>query len=299
MRESSLERSFLDERPRLFQMAYRLLGTVTDAEDVLQDVFVRLRTTETQSAAAPSAYLTRTVVRRCLDQWKSARHKREQYVGPWLPEPQSVSLHDPAERQELDESVSMAFLVMLESLTPLERAVFLLHDVFQYDFEEIATIVEKNSAACRQLAHRAREKVRENRPRFPASPQQHRELVSRFLEACKTGELSALQAVLAEDVTIHSDGGGRATAARVPLVGIERVTRFLLGLYSKFQHQALHVEQRACDVNGAPGIMQFINGHLHAVASIEADGDRIRRIYFILNPDKLAKIASDQTAKGE
>jgi RNA polymerase sigma-70 factor (ECF subfamily) len=119
------------------------------------------------------------------------------------------------------------------------------------------------------------------------------------LDACKTGELSALQAVLAEDVTIHSDGGGRATAARVPLLGIDRATRFLLGLYSKYQHQALHVEQRACDVNGAPGIMQFINGHLHSVASIEADGDRIRRLYFILNPDKLAKIASDHIAKGE
>jgi RNA polymerase sigma-70 factor (ECF subfamily) len=299
MPEINLEQNFLDERPRLFQMAYRLLGTVTDAEDVLQDVFVRLRTTETREATAPRAYLTRAVVRRCLDEWKSARHKREQYVGPWLPEPQSVSASDPAQRQELDESVSVAFLVVLESLTPVERAVFLLHDVFQYDFEEIATIVEKSSAACRQLAHRAREKVREKRPRFPASPEQHRRLVGRFLEACKTGELSDLQAILAEDVTVYSDGGGVTTAARVPVVGIERVTRFLLGIRSKAQHQGMRVELRACDVNGAAGIMQFIHGKLHSVMSIEGERDRIRRFFFILNPEKLATIASDQLSQGD
>ncbi len=228
MSSASLEQAFLDERPRLFQLAYRLMGTVADAEDALQDVFVRVRSAAPQDVVAPGSYLTRAVVRRCLDGWKSVRRKREQYVGEWLPEP--VVLDDASGRQELAESVSLAFLVVLEALSPVERAVFLLHDVFQYSFEEVAAIVEKSAPACRQIASRARTKIAADRPRFPASPDEHRRLVGRFLEACQSGDLAGLTAILAEDVTAYSDGGGRTPAARVPIVGIDRVARFILGL---------------------------------------------------------------------
>ncbi len=156
MPDATLEQAFLEDRPRLFQIAYRMMGTVSDAEDALQDVFVRLRTGELQVVRAPRSYLTRAIVRRCLDQWKSARHRREQYVGPWLPEPlTAIEGGDPSRRQELADSVSVAFLIVLESLNPVERAVFLLHEVFQYSFEEIAIIVDKTAAACRQIGHRA------------------------------------------------------------------------------------------------------------------------------------------------
>jgi len=299
MSSASVEQSFIDERPRLFQIAYRMMGTVVDAEDALQDVFVRLRTTQPNEVAAPKAYLTRAVVRRCLDGWKSARRRREQYVGPWLPEPLDASLESSANRQqEVAESVSLAFLVVLESLNPVERAVFLLHEVFQYSYDEIATIVDKEPAACRQLAHRAREKVRENRPRFTASPEAHQQLVGRFMQACRSGELAELQAILADDVTLYSDGGGLTPAARVPLEGIDRVTRFVLGLRAKAQRYGVAVSLETCEVNGKTAIRQLVDGRLYAVISFEVDGERIRRMYSVLNPEKRASIAAAQDLKG-
>lgn len=298
MPDAALEQAFLKDRPRLFQLAYRMMGTVTDAEDALQDVFVRLRTGELQEVRAPGSYLTRAVVRRCLDQWKSARSKREQYVGPWLPEPLTPRSDDPARQQELSDSVSVAFLVVLESLNPVERAVFLLHEVFQYSFEEIAEIVEKSPAACRQIGHRARDKVRENRPRFPASPEQHRELVNRFMTACRTGELADLKSILADDVTVYSDGGGLTPAARVPVVGIDRVTRFVLGLRTKAERFGVNVVLRPCEVNGAAGLMQLVDGRLHAVISLEVQDGRIQRLFSVLNPQKLASIAAAHQLEG-
>ena len=298
MPELVLEQAFLADRPRLFQLAYRMMGTVSDAEDALQDVFVRLKSSELPEVHAPHSYLTRAVVRRCLDQWKSARHKRESYVGPWLPEPLSATDDDPARRQELAESVSVAFLVVLESLTPVERAVFLLHEVFQYSFEELAEIVEKTPAACRQIGHRAREKVRENRPRFTASPTEHREIVDRFMSACRSGDLADLQALLAENVTVLSDGGGLTPAARVPVVGIDRVARFVLGLRTKAERFGVAVVLKPCEVNGAAGIMQIVDGHLHAVVSLEVADGRIQRLFSVLNPHKLAAIAKAHNLEG-
>ncbi len=249
---------------------------------------------------APGAYLTRAVVRRCLDQWKSARRQREQYVGAWLPEPLAGRMaDDPAEREVLAESVSLAFLVVLESLNPVERAVFLLHDVFQYSFDEVAAFVDKSPAACRQIGRRARLKVGRQRPRQPASSEQHRQLVGRFLEACLSGELGELKAVLADDVVFYSDGGGLTPAARVPLEGIQRVVRFLLGLRSKQRRYRVPVRLEIRQINGAAGILQHINGQLHSIIVPEVDGDRIHRLYAILNPQKLAAIANDNPVEVE
>ena len=299
MPDFALEQAFLDERPRLFQLAYRMMGTVSDAEDAMQDVFVRLRTGDLQPVQAPGSYLTRAVVRRCLDQWKSARRKREQYVGPWLPEPLTASsADDPSARQELADSVSVAFLVVLETLNPVERAVFLLHEVFQYSFDEIAVLVDKTPAACRQVAHRARTKVRENRPRFAASREQHREMVGRFIAACQTGDLHDLQSLLSEDVTVFSDGGGLTPAARVPVVGIDRVTRFVLGLRNKAQRFGVSVVLQPCEFNGTLGLMQLVDGRLHAVISLELDEGKIQRLYSVLNPQKIASLAAAHHLKG-
>ncbi len=298
MPEQALEQAFLEQRPRLFQIAYRLMGTVSDAEDALQDVFVKLRTQRIGEVTSPRPYLTQAVVRRCLDEWKSARRRREEYVGPWLPEPLAERENDPAQHAELSESVSLAFLVMLESLTPIERAVFLLHDVFQYPYDEVSAFVEKTPEACRQLAHRARERVAESRPRFPASPEKHRQLVQRFMQAVETGDLDQLQAVLAGDVTAYSDGGGLTAAARAPIEGLDRVTRFLLGLRGKAERMGLNVELRPCEVNGLPAMMQLADGRLHALVSFEVDGEQIRRLFSILNPRKLAAVAAAHGVKG-
>lgn len=293
MHDLTLEQAFLDERPRLFQLAYRLMGSVVDAEDALQDVFVRLRAANSKDVSAPQPYLTRAVVNRCLDQWKSATSRREHYVGAWLPEPLATSERDdPADRGELSESISLAFLVVLESLDPVERAVFLLHDVFKYSFAEVATIVDKSPAACRQIGRRARLKIDERRPRFPASPQEHRLLVGKFLEACRSGDLAGLQNILAEEVTFYSDGGGLTPAARVPLVGVDRVTRFLLGLRRKAIRSGMATRLRLAEINQSPAIVQHVNGRLHSVISFEADAGRIRQLFTMLNPQKLAALGA-------
>ncbi len=299
MSESTIEQAFLAERPRLFQLAYRMMGTVSDAEDALQDVFVRLRRANPTDVTAPASYLTRTVVRHCLDQWKSVRRKREQYVGSWLPEPLLSTSDDPSAHQELAESVSLAFLVVLEALDPVERAVFLLHDVFAYPFDEVAAIVERSSPACRQLARRAREKVSQRRPRFPASPEEHRRLVDRFLAASRDGDLAGLQKVLSDDVTLYSDGGGRTPAARVPVEGFDRVSRFLLGLRNKTLRSGQDLAMDRIEVNGLAAIAVKVAGHLQAVFSFEVDGGRIRRLYSVLNPDKLASFTGAAGKKGD
>lgn len=293
MAESTVERAFLDQRPRLFRLAYRLMGTVADAEDALQDVYLNLRRADPQEVASPGAYLSRAVVRRCLDGWKSARRQRERYIGPWLPEPLAGSgEEDPGTQAELADSISLAFLVVLERLNPIERAVFLLHDVFGAPFDEIAAMVDKSPVACRQIASRARTKVSENRPRFPASPEQHRQLVGRFRDACVSGDLETFKEILTDDATVYSDGGGVTRAARAPVVGIDRVTRFLLGLRGKALRQGQSVVMQLREVNGAPGIVHYVDGRLYAVTSFEVDAGRIRRLFFVLNPEKLASIGA-------
>lgn len=274
---------FEAHRGRLFGLAYRMLGSVADAEDVVQEAYLRWERAG-GAVEAPGPWLRRVVTRLCLDALKSARSRREEYVGPWLPEPLLVG-PDASEAVVRDESVSLAFLVLLEQLTPVERAAFLLREVFDYGYAEIADYLEKSEAAVRQLVHRAKERMREGRPRFRASREEGRRLATSFAEACRSGDLSRLTSLLTADVTMWSDGGGKATAALRPLLGADRVARFLLGLAAKAPPGA-HLE--VTEVNGDPGWLLRLDGELAAVFAFEvAEDGRVCGIRAVRNPDKL------------
>ncbi|HZY66434.1 MAG TPA: RNA polymerase sigma-70 factor [Rubrobacteraceae bacterium] len=272
-------------RPLLFSIAYRMLGSVADAEDVVQEAFVRWREAPERKMQAPKRYLSTVVTRLCIDRLRSARVYREEYVGPWLPEPllteESLDLADVA---ALDESLSMAFLVLLESLTPVERAVFLLREVFGYSYEEVSDIVGKGEANCRQIARRAREAVAARRPRFQTSQEQEVRLVGRFVEACQSGDMEGLLGLLSEEVTLYSDGGGKARAALNPIRGSDRVARFLLGILSKVPFD---FSARTAQINGEPGILGYEGGRPTSVTTLEAAEGRIRAIRIVVNPEKL------------
>lgn len=286
---STAAESFERERRHLFGVAYRMLGSAAEAEDVLQDAWIRFADHgAADSVESVRAYLTTIVVRLCLDQMKSARARRETYVGPWLPEP-LVTHEEPLSaadaRVELAESLSMAFLVVLERLTPLERAAFLLREVFDRPFEEVATTLETSEAACRQLVSRARAHVAEGRPRHAASEAKKKELFQAFLTACAMNDPSALGAVLTDDVIARSDGGGKVHAALKPIYGRDRVVRFMLGVLKKGTHST-GVPAMAV-VNGEPGFVISGEGGMQVAMAIDVDGDRIKEIYLVLNPDKL------------
>ncbi|RMF79572.1 MAG: RNA polymerase sigma-70 factor [Chloroflexi bacterium] len=283
-------------RPLLFSIAYRMLGSAMEAEDIVQEAYLRYQTTPKETIRAIKPFLTTIVTRLCLDQLKSARMQRETYVGPWLPEPVSTEgdsaalfSTSPTGRINAYESISMAFLVLLESLSPSERAVFLLREVFDYDYGEIATIVGKGEAACRQLFSRAKKHIAENKPRFDTSPQIHRAMIENFMTAIQTGDLSGLMALLAEDVTLWSDGGGVVTAARRPVRGADAVARFLFGI-ARFAPPDAHVE--IAEVNGAPSlVMRYDDGRTIGVMNFEVVDRRIAAIRVVMNPHKLRKIS--------
>lgn len=272
------------ERPRLFALAYRMLGSVADAEDVLQDAALRLR--DAGPIDSRPAWLTTTVTRLALDRLKSAARQRETYVGPWLPEPLTADLEGPPvpdERIGIAESVSMAFLVLLERLSPLERAAFLLHEVFDFSFAEVGRILERKEATVRQLHHRAKAHLAAGRSRFEVPDETHARLTSAFLEAVTSGELGRLEALLAEDAVAISDGGGKAQAARLPVHGRDRVARFLLGM-AKRMHPETRVEARS--VNGQPGFI-LRSPVATSVVVLEIAEGRVRSIYVQANPDKV------------
>src|SRR5215475_10067341 len=228
---------FEDYRSLLFALAYRMLGSAMEAEDIVQEAYLRYRATQPQSIRTLKSLLTTIVHHLCVDQLKSAQARRETYIGPWLPEPvitgDGASLLSPLRQITDRESISMAFLVLLESLSPLERAVFLLREVFDYEYAEIAQITERDEAACRQLFSRAKKHISEHRPRFPASPEAHAKMVGRFMEACTAGDMDGLMSLLAEDVTVWSDGGGKVPAAALrPVQGRENVARAVISLLS-------------------------------------------------------------------
>jgi RNA polymerase sigma-70 factor (ECF subfamily) len=266
-----------------------MLGSAADAEDMVQEAFAALHRTEPKPDSA-AAWLTTVVTRLCLDRVKSAARQRETYVGPWLPEPvptaEDLDAMDPGERISTAESVSLAFLLVLERLSPLERAVFLLREVFDADFSEIAATLERSEAACRQLFHRAKGHVDAGRPRFAPTREAHKAIVMRFLHAVATGDLDRLKTMLTDDVQLTSDGGGKAKAALNLLDGTDRVGRFLVGV-------ARHAEDRDVSigwVNGELGIVQRnAAGKVTGVTvlSFGPDGQRIVRIGVIRNPDKL------------
>jgi RNA polymerase sigma-70 factor, ECF subfamily len=278
------EAAFEGHRPLLFSIAYRMLGSASDAEDVVQDAWLRARQDEHSDVRSTRAYLTTIVTRLSIDRLRSAERTRLEYPGPWLPEP----LAEPnQESAELASSLTTAFLVLLEQLTPTERAVFVLREVFELDFDEIARSIGKSQANTRQILTRARGRLREPRPRFTASRRESEEIVRHFRHACVTGNVQELMAVLHADATLVSDGGGKAIAATRPVLGADRVAKFLLGYSAKLHWSESDFTLVA--VNGTPGLLLR-----HPIAgdgaySFDIVGGRIRAIYVMRNPDKLRR----------
>jgi RNA polymerase sigma-70 factor (ECF subfamily) len=281
---------FLQYRPLLLSIAYRMLGSMADAEDLVQETFIRWQASLEADVRSPRAYLVTILSRLCLHQLESARVQREQYVGPWLPEPVSTeAAADPLDASELQESLSMAFLLVLERLTPVERAAFLLHDVFSYGYEELTAVLGRNEATCRQIVHRARRHVTENRPRFETAPELHERLLHEFVAAASSGNLERLIAVLADEVVLYSDGGGKANAALRPLHGALNVARFVLGAVAKAVPNDVRVHIEA--VNGQPSVVYRVpGGAAGCVVSVVISGARIGEILIVTNPDKLVHI---------
>jgi RNA polymerase sigma-70 factor, ECF subfamily len=288
--------SFETYRSYLFAIAYRMLGSAMDAEDMVQETYLRYQTTPPQTIHSLKAYLTTILVRLCMDQLRLARRKREQYVGPWLPEPirtaETPEAADPEKQVEMEESISLAFLVLLEQLQPFERAVFLLREVFAYKFAEIATMLDKSEAACRRSFSRAKLHLASHRPRFPASPETHRQLLTAYFQAVQNGEITALKDQLAEEVTLWADGGGKVKQAALrPIRGREAVAqavaRFSLGT-KRFWPQNARVE--LAEVNGQAALIVHAGGQVFSVLTIDVEQERIQAIRIISNPEKLARV---------
>jgi RNA polymerase sigma-70 factor (ECF subfamily) len=283
---------FTGYRRLLFAIAYRMLGTVSDAEDLVQETYLRWQRAHAPGApaiAAPKSWLTATITNLCIDRLRSAQVRREEYVGPWLPEPMLTDASaDPAVGAELADTLSLAFLTVLERLNPVERAIFLLHDVFGYGFAEIAPIVGKSESNCRQLGRRSREHVHAARQRFAPSPSERERLTAEFLRACSEGDLPGLIALLSDDIAVWSDGGGKVQAARKPVLGAEKAANFLLRLV-----QFGVVEQASyelTEVNGQPSIVARIGDAPFGVVSLDITADRIAAIAIVVNPEKLRAI---------
>lgn len=273
-------------RPRLTAIAYRMLGTRADAEDVVQDAWLRWHRSERERVASPEAWLVTTVTRLAIDRLRSAKAEREAYVGWWLPEP-LVAVEDgtPQTAAELAQELSLALLWVLERLAPEERAAFLLRQAFDHDYAEIAAMLGKTEAAARQMVHRAAQRVQQDRPRFEVSRDAHRALLQRFVAAAKTGDRATLQALLADGVELVSDGGGKVPSFGKILRGAHRIANLYAVLLRRHA-----VAYRLADVNGEPGLVRYVDGQLESAQAFVTDGARIVGIYVVRNPDKLAGI---------
>jgi RNA polymerase sigma-70 factor, ECF subfamily len=272
---------FEEQRRTLFGIAYRMLGSVADAEDIVQEAWLRWSSTDS-AVDNPRAYLARTVTNLALNHLSSAAVRREEYVGPWLPEP-LVTEPDATHDVEQAESVSLAMLVVMETLSPLERAVFVLKEVFGFPYAEIANVLDRSEPSVRQVAHRARSHVQARRPRYAAADET-RELTERFLDACTGGDLNQMMELLAPDVTAWTDGGGKVQAALRPLQGADHVARWLLGVLSRTEAE---MGVRFVDVNGQPGMVLLLDGRPDAVGVLDVADGRITALRLIRNPDKL------------
>lgn len=279
--------TFRRERARLFGLAYRMLGSRADAEDVLQDAYLRWHAQDAADVRAPDAWLATAVTRLAIDRLRRRRTEQASYPGPWLPEPLSErDLATPEMAAELDGEISIAFLTLLETLGPEERAAFVLHDVLDDDYADIAESLGKSEAACRQMVHRARERLTARRRRFLVDDATRMRMLERFIAAADRGDRDAVVALFADDAVMTSDGGGKAVAALRPLVGAERIAWLWYAVARRRREQP--AERRIVRVNGEPGLAQYLNGRLHSVAAIETDGTRIYAYYTIANPDKLS-----------
>jgi RNA polymerase sigma-70 factor, ECF subfamily len=278
--------SFDPLRPLLIRVAYRMLGSIADAEDIVQDAFLRWLDADRDAVREPEAFLRRVVTRLCLDQLKSARHRRETYIGPWLPEPVVE-----AEQDEIDD-VTLPLMLALERLSPLERAAFLLHDVFGIGFEEIAETIGREPATCRQLASRARTHVRAARPRFPVAKERGMEIATAFFAASRNGDMQQLRSLLAEDVVVQSDGGGKTPAAGHPIVGIDRVVHLHTALARLFAEKMSRIVRYGF-INGLPGFVTIEQDGILQTTALEIADGKIVGIYVMRNPDKLRHLGSE------
>jgi len=282
-------------REKLFGVAYRMLGSASEAEDVVQDAWLRYDAVARDSIRSPEAFLTTIVTRLCLDRLKSARATREEYVGPWLPEPLLTDGRaGPEQSAALAESVSLAFMVLLETLTPEERATFLLREIFEYDYESIAEILKTTPANCRQLFHRAKVHLQDRRPRFRDDARRKRELVGRFLAALRDGDAAGFTSVLTADVALWSDGGGKVLAARRPIFGRDHVIQLMVGIRRTASSMGYDLSQWAMqivDVNGEPALAQRVAGRVDSIYTFEFVADGITALRIVRNPDKLRYIA--------
>lgn len=276
---------FKRHRQRLFGLAYRMLGTHADAEDIVQETYLRWHKSELEKIESPEAWLVSVATRLSIDRLRIASKERETYIGPWLPEPlfhQSVA--SPEDELEFADNLSMAFMALLERLSPTERAAFLLREAFDVSYQEIARIVGKNETACRQLIHRARARVRDDKPRFEANEEDRRKLIEKFIAATSSGDEKAILALFAEDAVMTSDGGGKVTAARKAIVGGRKIANL-------YYHVALKskglLDVRIAPINGELGIVSTVFGQPFAATVFEIEGDKIRAVYQVMNPDKL------------
>ena len=278
--------SFDPLRPTLTRIAYRMLGSVADAEDVVQEAFLRWLDADRDAVREPVAFLRRVVTRLCLDQLKSARHRREVYVGPWLPEP-VVQTED-----DIDDDVTLPLMLALERLSPLERAAFLLHDVFGVGFDEIAATIGREPAACRQLASRARANVRAARPRFEVPKEHGMQIAAAFFEASRGGDMQHLRSLLADDITVYADGGGKIPAAGEPIAGLEKVMTFHKSLARFFAQNPSRIVRYGL-VNGLPGFVTIEQGHVLQTTALQIDDGKITAVYVVRNPDKLRHLGAE------
>lgn len=281
-------------RPLLFSIAYRMVGSVSEAEDIVQEAFLRHHRAVAEHVQIdhPKAYLSTVTTRLAIDHLRSARVRREHYVGPWLPEPLVADerIPDPGEQAELSDSLSLAFLVLLERLSPVERAAFLLREVFGYPYDEIASVVERSEDNVRQLVSRARRHVESERPRFDVSRQAHAEITDRFVAACRTGDTEGLVELLAADVVAYTDGGGKVQAARIPVAGRDRVARFLVAAASP-ERAGEDLAFEHVDVNSVPGVLvRDGDGQPAGVLSLQLAGGLIQGVHIVSNPDKLVHV---------
>jgi RNA polymerase sigma-70 factor (ECF subfamily) len=283
----TLEAAFQAHRALLFHIAYRMLGTVSDAEDIVQEAWIRWQRGDVATVEAPKAYLAQVVTRLSIDRLREARRTREEYVGPWLPEPLLTEPADGADVAALrSETLRTGFLVMLERLGPVERAVFVLREAFDYDYAEIAGIVGKSEAACRQILARARRHMADDRPRFTDRADNERIAMS-FLSALATGDIDQIERLLAEDAVLYSDGGGKAAAARNPIYGANKIARFFAGIRPKLPAD---LQARPVYINGEPGVILMADGQLYGTWVVECAEGRIRAVHGVRNPDKLAHL---------
>jgi RNA polymerase sigma-70 factor (ECF subfamily) len=290
LQQQTLDKTGEFERYRsyLFAIAYRMLGSVMDAEDMVQETFLRWEKVEPERVQSAKHFLSKTVVNLCIDQLRSAKVEREVYPGVWLPEP-IVNSQPQAMIETLmqTESVSMAFLMLLETLTPLERAVYLLRSVFDFEYADIAAIVNKSEANCRQIAHRAHENISQKRGRFPVTSEEHEHITQQFIQMCATGDVQGLVALLADEAILYSDGGGKVKAAIRPVVGAEKIARFVFGVLRKAP-PTTQIEVNT--INGRIGLVTSIGGRREQVMTFDIRDNRIQSILVVRNPDKLGDL---------